>query len=467
MNTRPVVFGLASTLICGNVSAEDVLASTWDDVVHRVEAQRLEGNVPAAGVILFDAGQPVVIRALGSATIETPFRWGSITKTFTALGLLHLANTNRWDLQTPVTALVSNPPFTNSWADTDPVRLIHLLELTAGFSDLSGAEFTFNEPLTLDEALTLNPASRATRWRPGLQHSYSNLIPGITSVLIEALSGKTFDDYLKQHVLEPLGMPHATLQPAQNLPGGYQADGTTPIPYWHMTYPAFGALNASLIEMANFMSALLNGGRVGEVQAIEPGNHRRLFQPSTGLAAQNGVQIGYGAGLYGRVRKGFVFFGHGGDADGYRSRYGLLPEVGRGYLIVINTDNPGLLRRIERLLESALTEDLPTNVTPPIAAIDVQRRLEITGPYYPTAARFGLERWQSGKATQADVRISDTGLVFIRGQRRTQLLPVADNLYRRKDDPQATVAFVKHSDNRIYLQGELGNYVRVEAQSGR
>ena len=234
-----------------------------------------------------------------------------------------------------------------------------------------------------------------------------------------------------------------------------------------MTYPAFGALNASLIEMANFMSALLNGGRVGKVQAIEPGNHRRLFQPSTGLAAQNGVQIGYGAGLYGRVRKGFVFFGHGGDADGYRSRYGLLPEAGRGYLIVINTDNPGLLRRIERLLESALTDDLPTNVAPPIAAIDAQRRLEVTGAYYPTAARFGLDRWQSGKATQAEVRISDTGLVFIRGQRRTRLLPVADNLYRRKDDPQATVAFVQHSDNRLYLQGELGNYVRVEAQSGR
>ncbi len=470
MNTRTAALGLTATLVCTagaveRATAEEVSAAKWDGVIQRIEDQRQAGNVPAAGVILFDAGKPVVIKGLGAATTQTPFRWGSITKTFTALAMLHLADANGWSLETPVAVLVEHPPFTNAWAATDPVRLIQLLELSAGFSDLSGAEFNFNEPLALVDALALNPASRETRWRPGLQHSYSNLIPGITSALIETLSGATFEDYLRQHVLLPLGMPGATLQPIANLPGGYKQDGTTPIPYWHMTFPAFGALNASLEEMANFMSALLHAGRVNDVQAIAPDSHRRMFQPHTGLAAQNGVRIGYGAGLYGRVRNGFVFFGHGGDADGYRSRYGLLPDAGRGYLVVINTDNPGLLRRMERILESALTENLPVPAAPVVADIDEARRAELTGAYYPSSARFGIERWRTGQAGQAEVKISDDGLVFTRGDRQTQLLPVIDNLYRRNNDPQATVVFVKHTDQRIYLQGELGNYVRVETQT--
>jgi len=83
---------------------------------------------------------------------------------------------------------------------------------------------------------------------------------------------------------------------------------------------------------------------------------------------------------------------------------------------------------------------------------------------------LALERRQnghqrSGQAGQAEVKVSDVGLVFTRGDRQTQLLPVIDNLYRRNNDPQATVVFAKHTDQRIYLQGELGNYVRVETQT--
>ena len=51
-------------------------------------------------------------------------------------------------------------------------------------------------------------------------------------------------------------MQHAGFSPEPDLPGGFRADGVTEIPYWHMTYPAYGALNAPLTDMIELFTIL-------------------------------------------------------------------------------------------------------------------------------------------------------------------------------------------------------------------
>ena len=101
----------------------------------------------------------------------------------------------------------------------------------------------------LRQALALDPDHRVSRWPPGSQHVYSNMTAGLTQLLIETIAGMPYAAAAEHYALRRLGMENAGFSPLPDLPGGYQADGTSKIPYWHMTYPAYGALNASLADM--------------------------------------------------------------------------------------------------------------------------------------------------------------------------------------------------------------------------
>jgi CubicO group peptidase (beta-lactamase class C family) len=221
-----------------------------------------------------------------------------------------------------------------------------------------------------------------------------------------------------------------------------------------MTYAAFGAMNASIRDMGRFLTALLNDGQVPGAAGLPAGLVTRFFRPDGTLASDAGLEVGYGAGIYGRVRDGHVFLGHGGDADGYRSRYGVLPVHGRGYALVINTDNPRLLRRLEQRLESALTADLPVHQPPARSAEDLA---PYAGTYYPSSSRF---RSRPASAPEATVSVHGRTLRFEADDRVTPLYPVGAGRFVRPGDPAVTVVFVRDGD-QLYLQGELGNFVNL------
>ncbi len=460
---------LFSLLACGPCTAN--LQRLTDDLT---QAQR-ENHVPAMALVLFDQGKAKLVATWGDrVTADTPFRWGSITKTFTALALLRLVEDGKITLHQRVRELVEPGSFINPWQRTHPVRVEQLLELTAGFGDLSALEFNHNQPLTLRQALDLNPGSRRALWPPGLQHSYSNSTPGITALVVETVSQRRFEDFMRDEVLRPMGMTDASLEPVDGLPGGFQKDGITPIPNWHMTFGAFGALNASAAEMAQFLGVLLNRGQRNPERT--PDTHPvftqatldRLYRARTGLAGQAGLPVSYGAGSYGWVSHGHVFYGHGGDADGYRSRYGVLPIAGRGYAIVINVDNIRVLRLMRRRVEAFLTHDLsPPNLSPPTAATpdDDSDLARYAGVYYPSATRFGVERWRAGRAPRARIAATADGLTFTHEGRVTSLKPLGNGHFRRPDDPVASVVFARDAEGSLYLQGQLGNFFNLNSSA--
>ncbi len=421
---------------------------------------RQEGHVPAMGLVVVVDGKPAVVAGLGRATPVTPFRWGSITKSFTALAALCLVRDGRITLETPVRSVIGDGYFTNPWSATEPVRLLHLLTLSAGFADLSRTEWDTNAPLPLWTALARYAPERVAHWPPGLQFSYSNAPPGLTAAVIERVSGVGFEGFLAERVFAPLGMDGASLAPVPDLPGGYRADGETEIPYWHMTYPAFGALNASIRDLSRFLTALVNDGRVPGVAGLPGDLISRFLGPQDTPATVAGLEVGYGAGIYGWVRDGHVFLGHGGDADGYRARYGALPTHGRGYAVVIDTDNPRLLRRLERVVETALVRDLTAQSLTPRTDLDLSG---YAGSYYPSSSRFGRTP-PSGGVDRAEITVSGSSLRFRYRGRTTELYPVGSDRFIRAGDPAVTVVFLRHN-GQLFLEGELGNFVNLSTGS--
>ncbi len=446
-------------------TAENGCRDRAQRVAAQLDAMRLEMKVPAMGLSIFCDAQPILIEGYGSANGDTPFRWGSITKSVTGLAALALIRTTDATLSTPIRPIIGAGYYHNPWAATQPLRFGHLLALSAGLPDLSRAEWNDNDPLPLWQALARHQAERTLLWPPGLQHSYSNVPPGFTAAVIERLSGNRFETYLAEHLFEPLGMHAASLSPVPGLPGGFQADGQTEIPYWHMTFPAFGALNASTREMSRLLTALLNLGQLDGKRVLAPELVSTFFAPLGTLGATAGLEVGYGAGVYGWIRDGHLFHGHGGDADGYRSRYGLLRAEGRGYLLVINADNARLLGAMRRLLEAALIADLPPSTSPlRSASANASTSTELdalTGEYYPASARFNRAAWQSGNLETAHVRRAGDTLVFERAGRVTRLHSAGQGRFFRENDPAISVVFAADGEKQVYLQGLLGEFVRT------
>jgi len=432
-------------------------------LAHQLSAK----NVGAAALVIVEDGQAVVLRGFGSATPETPFRLGSITKTFTALALLRAADEHSTPLSTPVRSILGDGLWNNQWRAREPITLQQLIELSAGFADLSGAEFDVAKPLTRASAFETFATAHVTHWPPGLQHSYSNLPPAYSAAAVEALTGKPFARYLHTQVLAPLGMPAASLMPISGLPGGFAADGKTPIDYWHMVYPAFGALNATPREFASFLRQISSNALPASLaKALSLRGPVAPHEPSTTLAARAGLTLGYGSGLYGWLRRGVLFAGHGGDADGYRSRYAYRPDTSQGYFLVINTDNPALLRRLTGQIENTLIDRAGVRRPErygdtPLLPASASR---FSGRYYPASQRFGIQAWRRCGARSATLFFTGQTLAWETSQRRRVLHHAGANQWRFKGDPQPSVILVSHNGTR-YLFGSLGNWVKTDHDS--
>ncbi len=457
---RLMLFTLALlTLIPPASLSQNSRLERWQAVADEVQGIAADEGVPGLALVLFDSGSRALISS-GFAP-DTPLRWGSITKTVTALAALKLAEEGKLDLDASVHGLLPENTYLNPWAPQSPLTTRQLLELSAGLADLSREEWDNNLPAPLAQTL---PRQRQLLWPPGLQHSYSNVPPGLTAGVIEFVAGTPFTSYVEAAVLKPLGMMTASLNPVSGLPGGFKADGTTALPYWHMTFLAFGALNASLEEMSRLLHMLLNQGELNGQRLFSHASLAALYGPGTTLAARTGLDVGYGTGMYSWIARGHQFWGHGGDADGYLSRYGLLPQQGRGYLVLINADQPKTLRRLRQKIESALVADLPEPKLP--EAIDDPDLASYTGHYYPSTARFNVTPWREGSASPARVTQTGAGLQFRRGQRSETLIPLGAGRFRRDRDPVATVVFSLDAAGNRYLFGELGNYVNTSRCPG-
>jgi len=467
--SRILAPALLAVLVCVAAGAEapdDGSADerAWTRLIDELDALRTANDVAGAALLIADAQGLRRCAAIGLADRATrrPMRCdslvriGSVTKVFTGLTFLDLEADGLLDLDRPVRELVDDPPFSNPWAATHPVTLAQLLEHTAGLGDMTRREFDQLEPLSLDDALAVDPASRRLRWPPGLHSSYSNSGAGVAAWVMERATGLDFEAEAIRRVLRPLGMPSATFTHSDAIERdrvtGYDSDGRTVIPYWHVLYRPFGGLNVRFDEMAGLLQVLLGDGRIDGDRLFSADQVRRLETPRTTLAARQGLAFGYGFGNYASVHRRIVFHGHGGDADGYLSRYAYSHRTGSGYFLLINAYQASTLRA----MGNAVLDFLVAGHAPAVVAPVARPRSDLaalTGPYHSVTSRFAQP------ARELEVILEGDHLVLVRGDRRQRLHPVGPGLFRRDFEAVATTAFIA-LDGALYLQGPFGNYLR-------
>ena len=389
---------IAVSLPASGTAKPIVAAKDPAELEQRINRILKKHKVPGMSAVIADRNGIIWTGAVGQADVatgksvtpDTLFRIGSISKTFVGLAALKLVEEGRLSLEAPVHSLVPEVKFTNAWDATDPVRVVHLLEHTTGWDNLSLKEFASSDPkpATLAEGLAVGPESRASRWRPGTRFAYSNSGPAVTAAIIEKVTGQRFEDYVEQTFLKPIGLPTAdyflTPQSAGLLTKLYRQDGRTPFPYWHIVMRPSGALNASAREMGAYLHFLLGRGEINGRRILSEASIQRMERPTTTWGAKGGLKTGYGLHNYTTLDgQGFLWHGHNGGVDGGLAQMNYLPDQGAGYFFAINAGHKGAYREIDALIRAYVTRDLRKPVLPASQPIPKHLAPRFQGWYTP------------------------------------------------------------------------------------
>jgi CubicO group peptidase (beta-lactamase class C family) len=436
-------------------------------------------KTPGAGVSIVARDRVLWTAGIGKADVargidvtpDTLFRIGSVSKSFVSLSVLKLVEQAILHLEDTAHNLAPEIGFTNPWETTDPVRIVNLLEHTAGFDDLHFAEYANNDPtpITLRAGLDFHPDSRISRWRPGTCFSYCNSGPPLAAYIVEKVTGQRFEDYVTENFFRPLHMDTAgyflTPRAEEKLTKLYHPDGKTPYRYWHIIMRPSGAINASAREMANYVQFFLNRGSFAGAQIVRPASIDRMERPASTLAARAGMRSGYGLSNYVSITDGFAYQGHNGGVEGGLTEMAYLPEQGLGYVYFINAGSGDAFEKIGKLVRAYLTRDLPKPTLPPAVTIKTEAVRSFLGYVEPATPRQEITRFLERILGVRKLRLDHGKLAVsqVIGGKNKTYVAVSNDLFRDEKEPLETLALIPSSPDGPVWQSDRATFRPVSA----
>ena len=345
-----VACSIASAMLGSASAAADDgpdLAAIDRYVRSEMDAQRIPGL--ALGIVSGD--RIVHVQGFGQAeksgpdvTPQTPFLIGSVTKSFTALAIMQLSEAGRVQLDAPVQRYL---PW---WRVADPeastqISVRHLLYQVSGLSKATGNAFATSGD-THDSALedrvrTLRDAELTAP--VGTTWQYSNANYWTLGMIVQAVSGQSYETYIQQHIFDPLQMGSSytsrTEAEQQGLPTGHR--------YWYgfpvaseLPFDRGGlgsqGLSSSAQDMTGYLSLYLNSGRHGATTLVSPAGAAELQRAGvpTGLDG-----VSYAMGWDVAQIHGTTTISHDGSGFDSHANVVLIPDGGWGVVVMENGEN--------------------------------------------------------------------------------------------------------------------------------
>jgi D-alanyl-D-alanine carboxypeptidase len=318
-------------------------------------AQRLAGEDDFSGAMLVAKnGRVLFSHAYGLAdrkrrianTIRTRFRIGSMNKMFTAVAILQLVQAGKVELTAPLGRYL--PDYPNQEV-ARKVTIHQLLTHTGGTGDIFGPEFDAHRKQlrTLADYVKLY-GKRGPEFEPGSQWAYSNYGFILLGAVIEKVTGRSYYDYVQQHVYDPAGMTRSGSlpedQPVPDRSIGYTrtsgatawVPNTDTLPY---RGTSAGGGYSTVEDLARFADALLS------YKLLSPDSTKLLI---TGKVQEPGARYAYGF-EDARDAHGNGWVGHGGGAPGMNGDLKIYPKAGYVVAVLANLDPPAAQRISEYL----------------------------------------------------------------------------------------------------------------------
>lgn len=399
-----------------------------------------KAGIPGAAVAVVVGDRVVWTKGFGVANAETQapvtadtlFQIGSVTKSFTAAALLTAASDGRLALDRPVSTYVKGlAPCLGA------PTLTQLLSHTGGLID-EPDEFGPQGEDGLG-AYQRTWTSEYCMLPPGRAFSYSNSGFALAGLALQEADGKPFADVMRTRVLAPLGMTRTTFRPTEamtwplavghrkNKDGAFEV--VRPLANDARLWPA-GTLYSSANEMARFVAALMNDGRVDGKQALPAGIAQAMRLSRTSIPA---TRQGYGQGLF---RELGGRWSHGGTMTGYVALLAIDRQPSMGVVVLTNADgvNPEPLasRLRDTMLEAepvravfeAMQREAARSGPPPPPIVDGLRPADTERPLAAEAAAAFLGAYRNPRRFTVQVVQTRGDLILKRFGRDFPMRPL-------------------------------------------
>jgi serine beta-lactamase-like protein LACTB len=316
------------------------------DLAAFVEYQRSDQDLPAVCIAMGDAqgGSWAWTQAFGFAdqarhTPATPLcvgRVASISKLFTATAVMALVEQGKLDLDTPVTKWL--PEFHPKGEGADTITLRHLLSHKAGLVRESpvGHYFDASDPGLAATVASLNDTELV--YPPGKTFKYSNPGPGVEGLVIEKVTGKHFEDAVRELVLAPLQLRDSDFAARPDLVArtpfatmGTPDGRAIPLPTFPFGYAPAANLRSTVTDLLAFAQSWLPDAKV---RVLKPATQEAMWQVPFAEAGAPGCALGF----FVRKFDGHRMVSHGGAVYGFASQLAALPDDGLAVAVIATAD---------------------------------------------------------------------------------------------------------------------------------
>lgn len=396
LSRRAVVLGLAASAAASRAAPRlELRTDSSDSVLDAVIAAAMAGGgYPGIAVVVEQHGKLVYRKAFGEMDVENHvpasptavLPVGSITKTMTGLLVMQQVEAGKIDPSAKAGAYLPDLP-----APARDIAVHHLLDHTSGlvnYMELPDFPWSEQRPISREEMVRWF-AARPLLSPPGTRYSYTNSGLYLLGLILEAVTGRTYEELLRRHIFDPFGMGDSGLVPWETvlprrahgyLPG---EAGLRNAPRYDLNVPfSAGAVSSTVDDLLAFRRGVFG-------PATPAGVRRRLLEQRT-LAS--GRLIPYTQGCLGvGTLSGHRRLFHPGDIFGFSGQYAYYPDDELTIALLTNLQGgPITPVSVEQKLARALL-GLPPLVTRDLTLEPkIGRALE--GEYAVGEIRFGVDR---------------------------------------------------------------------------
>lgn len=358
-------------------------------------------NHPGGSVLVSKDGKTIFSKSYGLANVEynipntnnTLFNIGSISKQFTAMGIVLLEEKNKLSFDDNIRKYIPELP---NFGETITIR--HLLHHTSGLRDLHGllglAGWRSGDLETNDDVYRIIKNQKELNFKPNEEFLYSNTGYILLAKIIENISQLKFDQWMKQNVFKPIGMKDTYVETSINkiVPNNatsyyLRKEFERALEYWG--YFGSGNIHSTIedlnIWLQNFSTPQNNW---------ETAFKKLLF--TTPL--NNGFETNYGFGIRIEEYSGRKVLQHGGSVGGFRALVRTFPEEQLNIVILSNYSRSNIGSKTNKISDvllnkknNSLTKTATTSAQLPAKFIKLSKKKleEFEGIYWSNSEKSG------------------------------------------------------------------------------
>ena len=335
MKTNKLIYAFISVMLCLALGISGISAfaseteiTDYSSADKQIAEDIEKYHIPAMAVAVVDKDSVLFENTYGSCeNADLPFIIGSMSKSFTAIAIMQLYEQGKIELESPIDEYIDTSKWFEENTDHSRITVKDLLNHTSGITTYQ----TFGSLKSTEQYGS---------------YEYANANYGLLGLIIEAVSGMSYEQYIEQNIFEPIGMSHsaASLEKSKDnglidgyrnyfgIPVAGEPDYPEEIHDGTWTNIPAGYLSSSASDMEKYLQMYLRGGE----NIVSSESVDRMFYEN--VSEGNGSYYGMGWNYVTEMYSQPILM-HAGLVENYTSNMFIIPEKGIAVVVLVNMND--------------------------------------------------------------------------------------------------------------------------------